>query len=402
MRVGLMADTHDRLPAIAEFVQQMQAAGVGMVLHAGDYCCAVRARPFEEAQHVARRRVRQERRRHAGAASRGRRRRSAPSCSSRRTASRSAAQRILLVHDIGDVQQRSASRRTSIVVHGFTHQQEMKTRGDTLIVNPGEACGWLYGTPTAAILDLDTQAQVEFLDPARSTVRALDDGTDEPVDVTHPDHRLRLAVHAADRAPGARGARLLGDPSADAHRSSGFASGSRPASSSAADRTRSTRTARRRADPAMFDVAPGARRLLRHAARRAPVGGEVIGARPARVRPRRAQRRRRVRRCSTASQPARRMTVWMSHGDHVDAPPPGYVVTASSASNADRRRCGTTTKPIHCVQFHPEVAHTPRGGEIISNFLFDVCHARAELDAGRVHRGARCAKIRDAGRRRAA
>jgi predicted phosphodiesterase len=38
----------------------------------------------------------------------------------------------------------------------------MKSRGDTLIVNPGEACGWLYGTPSAAILDLDSK-QVEFL-----------------------------------------------------------------------------------------------------------------------------------------------------------------------------------------------------------------------------------------------
>ena len=58
----------------------------------------------------------------------------------------------------------------SIVVHGFTHQQEMKSRGDTLIVNPGESCGWVYGTPKAAILDLDAK-KVEFLslDPAHWT-----------------------------------------------------------------------------------------------------------------------------------------------------------------------------------------------------------------------------------------
>ena len=50
------------------------------------------------------------------------------------------------------------------------HQQEMKSRGDTLIVNPGESCGWLYGTPKAAILDLD-EKKVEFLslDPAHWT-----------------------------------------------------------------------------------------------------------------------------------------------------------------------------------------------------------------------------------------
>ena len=70
-------------------------------------------------------------------------------------------QRILIVHDIGDVSPRSIEGH-AIVIHGFTHREEMKTRGDTLIVNPGEACGWLHGDPSAAILDLDTR-QVEFL-----------------------------------------------------------------------------------------------------------------------------------------------------------------------------------------------------------------------------------------------
>jgi GMP synthase (glutamine-hydrolysing) len=75
------------------------------------------------------------------------------------------------------------------------------------------------------------------------------------------------------------------------------------------------------------------------------------------------------------------MAVWMSHGDHVDAPPPGYIVTASSSSvpiAAMRHR----ERPIHCVQFHPEVAHTPRGGELIANFLFRVCHAEPSWTPG--------------------
>ena len=80
-------------------------------------------------------------------------------------------------------------------------------------------------------------------------------------------------------------------------------------------------------------------------------------------------------------EPGEEMTVWMSHGDHVDVPPPGYVVTASSASvpvAAIRHR----DKPIHCVQFHPEVAHTPRGSELISNFLFNICHAEPSWTPG--------------------
>ncbi|MEO7218266.1 MAG: glutamine-hydrolyzing GMP synthase [Gemmatimonadaceae bacterium] len=63
---------------------------------------------------------------------------------------------------------------------------------------------------------------------------------------------------------------------------------------------------------------------------------------------------------------------WMSHGDHVESPPDGFVVTAGSGSNpvtAFRHE----SRPIFGVQFHPEVAHTPRGHELIENFLFRVC-----------------------------
>ena len=75
------------------------------------------------------------------------------------------------------------------------------------------------------------------------------------------------------------------------------------------------------------------------------------------------------------------LTVWMSHGDHVDAPPPGYVVTASSRS-VPVAAMRHAVKPIHCVQFHPEVAHTPRGGELIANFLFRVCKAVPDWTPG--------------------
>jgi GMP synthase (glutamine-hydrolysing) len=74
-------------------------------------------------------------------------------------------------------------------------------------------------------------------------------------------------------------------------------------------------------------------------------------------------------------------TAWMSHGDHIEAPPAGYVTTASSSDNpvvGFRHE----SKPLYGVQFHPEVAHTPRGGEIISNFLFGICHAESDWTTG--------------------
>jgi GMP synthase (glutamine-hydrolysing) len=72
---------------------------------------------------------------------------------------------------------------------------------------------------------------------------------------------------------------------------------------------------------------------------------------------------------------------WMSHGDHVERPPKGYVVTAKS-TNTPVAGMRHETKPIHAVQFHPEVAHTPRGGEIIANFLFEICKAEPSWTPG--------------------
>jgi predicted phosphodiesterase len=63
--------------------------------------------------------------------------------------------RILLVHDIGEVHERSLEAH-DIVVHGCTHEYAVTTLGSTLLINPGEACGWLHGTPTAMLLDLTT------------------------------------------------------------------------------------------------------------------------------------------------------------------------------------------------------------------------------------------------------
>jgi GMP synthase (glutamine-hydrolysing) len=79
--------------------------------------------------------------------------------------------------------------------------------------------------------------------------------------------------------------------------------------------------------------------------------------------------------------PGEETPVWMSHGDHVDTAPPGYRVTASS-ENSPVCALEHLERPLHAVQFHPEVAHTARGGEIIANFLFGVSGCTADWTAG--------------------
>jgi GMP synthase (glutamine-hydrolysing) len=73
------------------------------------------------------------------------------------------------------------------------------------------------------------------------------------------------------------------------------------------------------------------------------------------------------------------LDVWLSHGDYVTSVPPGFRITARTdeALNAleDLSRC------IYGVQFHPEVAHTPLGKELLRNFVFGVCRARGDWSA---------------------
>jgi GMP synthase (glutamine-hydrolysing) len=80
-------------------------------------------------------------------------------------------------------------------------------------------------------------------------------------------------------------------------------------------------------------------------------------------------------------EPGERTQVWCSHGDHVDTPPPGYHALASTAS-LPVAAFVKDDAPIYGVQFHPEVAHSVRGDEILSNFLFEICGCRPTWTAG--------------------
>ncbi len=63
--------------------------------------------------------------------------------------------------------------------------------------------------------------------------------------------------------------------------------------------------------------------------------------------------------------------VWMSHGDRITELPPGFRRIGSSR-NAPLCAIENPEKKFFGIQFHPEVAHTPRGADIIRGFLFDV------------------------------
>ena len=65
-------------------------------------------------------------------------------------------------------------------------------------------------------------------------------------------------------------------------------------------------------------------------------------------------------------------SVWMSHGDRIESAPEGFVPLAQS-DNSPIAAMGNLEKNWYGLQFHPEVAHTPGGKEILSNFVIDIC-----------------------------
>jgi GMP synthase (glutamine-hydrolysing) len=66
------------------------------------------------------------------------------------------------------------------------------------------------------------------------------------------------------------------------------------------------------------------------------------------------------------------MPVWMSHGDRIERLPDGFSVVGESA-NCPAAAVAAPARKFWGVQFHPEVVHTPRGSEILGNFLFRIC-----------------------------
>lgn len=158
MRIGLIADTHDHRVRIREAVSILNRAEVDVVLHAGDYCSpfAVRdlsaldaplhgitgnndgdlfqlARAFEE----------------IGAR-----------LEQQWWATAIGGRRILLMHEPRGVDDVAAGGPFDLVVHGHTHEADERRIGDTLIVNPGEVCGWLGGIGSLALYDADAHEVV--------------------------------------------------------------------------------------------------------------------------------------------------------------------------------------------------------------------------------------------------
>jgi hypothetical protein len=149
MKIGILSDSHDNVPALASAVEQLRHAGAVVLLHAGDIVAPFSAKVLNDFGGPV----------HAvfgnNDGEREGLRKILPGIADGPLEIMLDGKRILLIHDVSALPDVSA-KRAYAVVYGHTHKHEDAVRGGARYINPGECGGWLYGKKTAMILDLET------------------------------------------------------------------------------------------------------------------------------------------------------------------------------------------------------------------------------------------------------
>ncbi len=160
MKIGVISDTHDRMEYIKFFVEEFRKHGVEVVLHAGDIVSPFAARAFSPFKFTAV---------------------YGNNCGEKlflRDVIREfgdirpgpidleiGGKRFFLMHEPYALEAAASSGLYDYVIYGHTHRLERKRVENTWILNPGEACGYLTGNPTAFILEVET-GEVSLLKPS--------------------------------------------------------------------------------------------------------------------------------------------------------------------------------------------------------------------------------------------
>ncbi|MEM1514658.1 MAG: metallophosphoesterase [Candidatus Bathyarchaeia archaeon] len=154
-KVGVVADTHDRLHAIDLVVEKFNDENIDLVLHAGDYVApfaVLRFKPLKakligvfgnnDGDHNLLRRRFEE----IGAQLHG-----------KFAEINVSGLKVALIHGEDDALLKALinSGYYDVLIYGHTHKAEIQNVGRTLVINPGEACGYLTGKATIAILSVE-------------------------------------------------------------------------------------------------------------------------------------------------------------------------------------------------------------------------------------------------------
>ncbi len=152
MKLGIISDTHDNVPMIEKAVDFFNKADVDLVMHAGDYVSPFSLKPFltlesdflgvwgnNDGDKIALRNMAQGRIE------------TSPHIETYKH------KKILLGHYFETLDALVSSQVYYLIIYGHTHKPEIRKVGKTLVVNPGECGGWLEGSSTIALANLEEQ-----------------------------------------------------------------------------------------------------------------------------------------------------------------------------------------------------------------------------------------------------
>lgn len=149
MKVGIMADSHDNVPMIARAVELFTSMGAEALIHAGDFIAPFAVKRLVEFGGEIHAVYGNNDGEKAGIA------RILKTVKEPPAFFNLAGTSFCIVHDVAAVDDIEALD-VDVLVHGHSHRRREAHVGDTLVVNPGEAGGWLYGVCEAALLDTDS------------------------------------------------------------------------------------------------------------------------------------------------------------------------------------------------------------------------------------------------------
>ena len=162
MNIGIMSDSHDHMPMIRRALQRFTDAGVGAVIHAGDFisplvfgCFAGLTVPFYGVfgNNDGEKRGLQKRFKPLG------------EIHERFFLGEIAGLKFAVSHEPDVIESLARSGDYDVVVCGHTHLVDVRTVGRALLINPGEVCGWSSGRCSVALLETQTK-QVQIIDLA--------------------------------------------------------------------------------------------------------------------------------------------------------------------------------------------------------------------------------------------
>lgn len=151
MRIGVISDSHDHMTYLQRAVEALNDHRVELVLHAGDYVAPFTVNALQKLTCPLKGVFGNNDGERLGLA---KRLSEIGQVQVQPFFLELAGVRVAMVHEPEPVEAFARSGLYHLVIYGHTHQQELRTVGDCVVLNPGEVCSWLTGRATLAIVEL--------------------------------------------------------------------------------------------------------------------------------------------------------------------------------------------------------------------------------------------------------